>query len=495
MLHKRGNGSRARRTLRKRGWKVTVAALLVAASAFHTVLADPTAQSETASATDGTGTTAAQETTQQTQQTTSPSDFGNTGEVGQQVVALPSLDQVQCASYFCYDRTTNEVLLAKSEDKQIYPASMTKILTLALAMEYLEPHEIVTVSKTAMNATTPNSTMMGLETGEEIEVNELYFGLMLPSGNDAANVLAEEIAKHRAAKNPLPTLTPTVGEDGKVTNPPTLSLIAQFARIANEKIAELGLSHSHFVNPNGLQNESHYTTAKELALMFDYALQFEDFRTVIRTPTHFFKADNKHPFDGWKVVKNTNNLLTDPWILGADTHCAEVFGGKTGTTKTAGTGMTVLTINQNGHEVITSVCGIPYSMSDHQTVYVAAVVNAAHEKCWENDPVVRVDGNIMDYRTYNCPKGEEPTGDKSVIHIGTPTPEPTQAAEPTPTVASAVTTPAPEQEEKSLFEEHPALVIVLIVLAVIVFALVIITFASAMRIRKRRKKMGIRKIL
>ncbi|MBO4494842.1 MAG: D-alanyl-D-alanine carboxypeptidase [Clostridiales bacterium] len=497
MLHKRGNGSRAHRSLKKRGWKVTVAALLVTASAFHSVWADPTTAGETTAAQDGTTTTTAttQETPQETtQQTTPPNDFGNTGEVGQQVLTLPTLDQVQCTSYYCYDRTTGEVILAKNEDKQIYPASMTKILTLALAMEYLDPHEVVTVSKTAMNATTPNSTMMGLETGEEIEVNELYFGLMLPSGNDAANVLAEEIAKHRAAANPLPTLTPTVGDDGKVTNPPTLSLIAQFARIANEKIAQLGLTNSHFVNPNGLQNESHYTTAKELAMMFDYALQFEDFRTVIHTPTHFFKADNKHPFDGWKVVKNTNNLMTDPWILGEDTHCIEVFGGKTGTTKTAGTGMTVLTINENGHEIITSVCGIPYSMSDHQTVYVAAVVNAAHEICWNSDPVTRVKGNIMDYRTYNAPKGQEATGDKSLIHIGTPTPIPTVAPdEPTPTAAPAAT-PVP-LEEKTLFEEHPALVIVLIVLAVIVFGLVIITFTSAMRVRKRRKKMGIRKIL
>ncbi|MBR2751991.1 MAG: hypothetical protein IKD90_12770 [Clostridiales bacterium] len=492
MLHKRGNGSRARRSLHGKGWKTAVATLLIAISAFHSVWADPTTSSDTTSATEGT--TAATSQQEISGETTVPSDFGNTGEVGQQNLQLPTLDQVQCASYFCYDRTTKEVLLAKSEDKKIYPASMTKILTLALAMEYLDPHEIVTVSKTAMNATTPNSTMMGLEVGEEIEVNELYFGLMLPSGNDAANVLAEEIAKHRAAKNPLPTLTPTVGEDGKVTNPPTMSLIGQFARVANEKIAQLGLTNSHFINPNGLQNESHYTTAKELALMFDYALQFEDFRTVIRTPTHFFKADNKHPFDGWKVVKNTNNLLTDPWILGEDTHCIEVFGGKTGTTKTAGTGMTVLTINENGHEIITAVCGIPYSMSDHQTVYVATVVNAAHDACWNADPVVRVKGNIMDYRTYNAPKGQEATGDKSLIQIGTPTPIPTVAADPTPTSVPAVT-PVPEESSKSLFEEHPALVIVLIVLAVIVTGLVIITFASAMRIRKRRKKMGIRKIL
>ena len=145
-------------------------------------------------------------------------DFGSKG-VGQQTVALPPLDKIQCASYYCYDRTTGQVLLSKNEDTRIYPASMTKIMTLALAMEYLDPFEKITVSKSAMDATTPNSTMMGLVVGEELEANEIYYGLMLPSGNDAANVLAEEIAKHyKAQKGALPTTTP-------VPNPQTEFLL------------------------------------------------------------------------------------------------------------------------------------------------------------------------------------------------------------------------------------------------------------------------------
>ncbi len=422
--------------------------------------------------------------------------------VGQQTIDLPSLDKVQCASYFCYDRTTKQVILSKNENKKIYPASMTKILTLALAMEYLDPYEKVTVSKSAMDATTPNSTMMGLVTGEEIEVNELYFGLMLPSGNDAANVLAEAIATRRAEVDPLPTSTPTPtpeGNTGKTdeSTPGKISLIGQFARIANEKIAELGLTSSHFVNPNGLQNDNHYTTAKELAMMFDYALKYEDFRTVIHTPTHVFKADNKHPFDGWKVVKNTNNLLQDPWMLGEDSHCAEIYGGKTGTTKVAGTGMTLLTINQNGHEIITSVCGIPYDMSDHQSVYVAAVVKAANEECWNLDPVVRVKGNIMDYRSYNAPRGQEPSGDKTVIHIGgtpTPVPTPEETVPPTSATTATTTAPAPKEKETSFFGQHPVLVIVLIVLAVVAIVLIIFTVMSVTAAKRKRRRMGIRKI-
>lgn len=451
-------------------------------------------------------TTAASDGGQSVSGTPAGSVDGSSKGVGQQTLALPSLDQVQCASYYCYDRTTGQVIISKEEDKRIYPASMTKILTLALAMEYLEPHELITVSKTAMDATTPNSTMMGLVTGEELEANELYFGMMLPSGNDAANVLGEEIAKHyNAQKGALPTTTPlpTPNADGSPTteDPNKFSLIGQYAYIANMKIQELGLTNSHFMNPNGLQNEKHYTTSKELAMMFNYALQFEDFCRVISTPTHFFKADNKHSFDGWKVVKNTNNLLTDPWIIGEDCHCAQVFGGKTGTTKTAGTGMTVLTINENGHEIITCVCGIPYDLADHQTVYVAAIVREANLRCWESDPTHRVEGNVVDNRGYNAPEGMGPTGERSYVHPGdqeeTGTVETTEESAPTETAPSettANTAPAQKEEEKSFFEAHPVLSIVLIVLGLIVIGLVSFTAISVAQSKRRKKKMGIRKI-
>ncbi len=429
-------------------------------------------------------------------------DFGSKG-VGQQTVALPSLDQIQCASYFCYDRTTGRVLLSKNEDTRIYPASMTKIMTLALAMEYLDPFEKITVSKSAMDATTPNSTMMGLVVGEELEANEIYYGLMLPSGNDAANVLAEEIAKHyKAQKGALPTTTPVPNPPDGVSStedPNTFSLIGQFAYIANMKIRSLGLTNSHFLNPNGLQNDNHYTTAHDLAMMFDYALNFEDFCTVIHAPTHFFKADNKHDFDGWKVVKNTNNLLTDPWMIGLDAHCAEVYGGKTGTTKTAGTGMTVLTINENGHEIITCVCGIPYDLADRQSVYVASVVREANLKCWESDPVTKVEGNLLDNRAYNSPNGEDPTGNRSDVTVSRPEdPEDTSAEAPAttsePIVETVYVTPVPE-EKGSLLEEHPLLMIVLIVLLVVVSAIVIVLFVSIAKAKRRRKKAGIRRVL
>ena len=401
------------------------------------------------------------------------------------------------------DAASGKILYELDPDGLRYPASMTKILTLALALEYLDPHEIITVSKTAMDATTPNSTMMGVVAGEELEANELYFGMMLPSGNDAANVLAEEIAKHyNAQKGALPTTTPlpTPPADGSpaTEDPNKFTLIGQFAYIANMKIQELGLTNSHFMNPNGLHNDRHYTTSHDLAMMFDYALNFEDFCTVISAPTHFFKADNKHPFDGWKKVSNTNHLLTDPYMIGMDAHCAEVFGGKTGTTKVAGTGMTVLTINENGHEIITCVCGIPYDVADHQTVYIAAIVREANIKCWESDPVHRVDGNVIDNRTYNAPKDNVPSGSKGNVTVSSPesteeTLEPTETTQAPSTAATTVPQPETKTEKKGLIEKHPVLVIVLTILSTIVVIMIVLTIISVTRVKKRRRT-GIRKV-
>lgn len=492
--HIRTSGGRSKKTVLSMLLTIVIALTWIPAAALMALEPDETSAGDTAAVVAGTpdGTTSQQDV-----------DFGSKG-VGQQEVALPALDKIQCASYFCYDRTTKQVILSKNEDTRIYPASMTKIMTLALAMEYLDPFEKITVSKSAMDATTPNSTMMGLVVGEELEANELYYGLMLPSGNDAANVLAEEIAKHyKAQKGALPTTTPAPNPpaDGSpaTEDPNTFSLIGQFAYIANMKIRSLGLTNSHFLNPNGLQNDNHYTTAHDLAMMFDYALNFEDFCTVIHAPTHFFKADNKHDFDGWKVVKNTNNLLTDPWMIGLDAHCAEVYGGKTGTTKAAGTGMTLLTINENGHEIITCVCGIPYDLADRQSVYVAAIVREANLKCWESDPVTKVEGNLLDNRAINAPNGETPTGSRADVTVsGQENPGDTSTEAPTattePIVETVYVTPVPE-EKGSLFEEHPVLMIVLIVLLVVVSAVLIVLFISIAKVKRRRRKAGIRRVL
>lgn len=413
-------------------------------------------------------------------------------DVGQSPVELPPLEEVECASFIVVNRSNGETIISKQEDARIYPASMTKIMTVALALEYLDTDAYVTVSQSAMDATTPNSTMMGLKVGEEVKVSELLYGAMLPSGNDAANVLGESVVL--AAKGTDTTVDTT-----------EVSLIDQFAVIMNAKVAELGLVNTHFINTNGLHSEEHYTTAADLAAIFEYALSFDEFRTVINTPTHVFESTNIHTFDGWSIARNTNYLLNDPWILGEDSKVVEVVGGKTGTTIDAGTGMTLLAVNQNGDEMITVICGIPYDSANRQTTYVATVLNAGAQTCFDADPVIRIEGNAMSHRPYNAPEGAGPEVDNPTDPTTQPTDTQTSTENSdTPTASSTGTQPSKvsDKDDSSLgkyLAAHPIITGLIILVFLFVLAIVLLVIIPAVVKRRRGKRrisgfQGIRRI-
>ena len=409
-------------------------------------------------------------------------------DVGQQEIDLLPVDEIDCASYVVYNLTKQKIVIAKNEDSLIYPASMTKILTAALALDYLDPDQVLTVSDAAINATTPNSSLMKLKIGEQTTVSELLYGLMLPSGNDAANVLAEAIVTAAQYTDPAN---------------PDRSKMSLFNDVMNNKAKELGLTGTNFLNPSGLHDPNHYTTAAELAKLFEYSLKHDEFRTVISTPTHVFKATNipEHSFDSWSIVKNSNCLLTDPWIVGEDAKLAQIVGGKTGTTIDGGTGVVLLSVSQNGDELITVVCGIPYDKADRQTYYVASVVREGGKVCFDEDPVVRVAGNVVDNRPFNAPQSMIPTGEKMGSEVvGKPTTEPSPSPEatqtsavPEPTVQVSVT-PVPNQDDESFlskfFRENMVISVIILVLVVVVLSLIVIYVLSNRSTRRRRKSYG-----
>ncbi|MBR6881279.1 MAG: D-alanyl-D-alanine carboxypeptidase [Clostridiales bacterium] len=353
---------------------------------------------------------------------------GVRAEVSQPELNIPSLDEIECRSYCVYDKTADEIVISKEPNMQIYPASMTKVMTIQLGMDYLSPNDYLTVSDNAIDNTTSDSTLMGLYIGEQVRVSELYYGMMLPSGNDAANVVAEGVIDAFFEK--YPAGGDEVGPDGingdyfeeqmGMMTPDILYSykLTAFALLMNYRAKELGCENTNFVNANGLHNDDHYTTAYELAKIMAKASENPDFCTVIGSATHIFESTNLHTEDGWSIVKNTNNLLNDPWLAcrtkdGKDTHLTAFIGGKTGTTSAAGTGMVVYTVNENGHELFIAVCGIP----DHayQTRYVASVVAYGNLACWEKDPVTRVIGTTGDYRRFNSTKDELPQYDPLIV--------------------------------------------------------------------------------
>ena len=315
--------------------------------------------------------------------------------IGQEPISLPSLDDLVCAAYLSYDTENEEILVSSKETEKIYPASMTKVLTAALALEHLPMDKIISVSQSALNGTTPDSSLMGLVLGEQVLVSELIYGLMLPSGNDAANVLAEAVVEEMGFADP---------------SAPDKTKLSLFSDIMNQKIASLGLTGTHFLNAHGLHDENHYTTALDLVKIFQYAMTYDGFIEVISSNSHAFKATNMHTYDAWLVSRNTNFLLEDPWILGNQTNVARIIGGKTGTTSAAGSCLVQLAQVKNGHYIINVIAGVPSGGSSRMTTFMATLINAGANVCWTADSTIRVDGSVMTNKKDNKPVGwTEPT--------------------------------------------------------------------------------------
>ena len=414
-------------------------------------------------------------------------------DVDQPEIPVPALDDVHCASYCVYDKTADEVILNKESDKRIYPASQTKIMTCMLALDYLDTDSYLVVSKNAMDNITSDSSVMGIRTGEKLKVSELLYGLMLPSGNDAANVLAEGVID--AILNDYPAgggktgpdgvdasyfssfitygesgETQTEGETGETSetgettkNVTNIRKLGAFAELMNLRAKNIGCTGTHFVNASGLHSDEHYTTSSDLTKIMAKASENKDFKTLISSPSHVFKATNLHKDDAWSYVKSTDYLLFDPWMAaktanGEKSHLVCIIGGKTGTTSKAGKGVTLYTVNENGHEVMVSMCGVPGEYYFYTTMYLASITAYGNLECWKKEPVTRVLGTTGDYRTVNAPADEQPQydsfrypGDELVNYIE-------EEEEPQETAPTATPTPVPEKKEEKT--EHPLILFV-----------------------------------
>ncbi len=211
-----------------------------------------------------------------------------------------------------------EAIFEQSVLERMNPASTTKIMTAILALKYGNLEDIVTVTDDAI-ITESGSSMAGVKPGDVISLEDLLYGLMIPSGNDAANAIAVHIG-------------------GSIEN---------FAAMMNEEAAQIGATGTHFVNANGLTDPDHYTTAYDLYLMFNEALKYDTFRTIIGAHGHnanYFSADGSKLTASWGVgnyYMNGTREIPDGLT---------VFGGKTGTTKAAGYCLIMGTRTEDGRE-------------------------------------------------------------------------------------------------------------------------------------------------
>lgn len=219
-------------------------------------------------------------------------------------VSAAEKPKITSKAYVLYNPDSDQVIESINGDAKMYPASLTKMLTALVAYEMCEDldNEIITVSENAIKSIYgTGSSTAGLKIGEKVTVRQLLYLLIMPSGNDAANVIAE----HFCGDNET------------------------FAQIMNQKAKEIGMVNSHFANPHGLHDNNHYTTAKDLALLADAYSEVDTLYEIANTLLFVMPATNKQPE---REIKTTNFLMID----GSGYFYAYADGLKTGNTDKAG---------------------------------------------------------------------------------------------------------------------------------------------------------------
>lgn len=204
-----------------------------------------------------------------------------------------------------------------------YPASITKIMTAMMVLKYGNMSDEVTISENALNLE-EGSQNSGMKPGDKTTMNDLFHALMIYSANDAAMAMAEHIG-------------------GTVEN---------FVSMMNDEAKSLGMTGTHFVNPHGLHDENHYTTAYDIYLMLNAAYKYQEFYDAMQMHVYTLNVTRA---DGTQASFRLDS--TDKYLTGEKTAPKDVtvIGGKTGTTSKAGACLAILTQNAYGQPFVSIV--------------------------------------------------------------------------------------------------------------------------------------------
>lgn len=239
-------------------------------------------------------------------------------------IGTDSTDSQVAEGAAAFNLATGSVVYAKNIYKRLYPASTTKILTAYIALTHCDNLDAkVTVSENAVKQAS-DSSVCNLKAGDIVTLRDLLYGLMLRSGNDAAIAIAEYIS----------------GD------------VASFSDLMNEEALKLGATQTHFVNPNGLPDENHYTTVYDMYLLFAKAIENETFVDIISTKSYdavYTDASGETVEHTWE---NTNQYLTG---AAKSPEGFQVIGGKTGTTGEAGYCLVLYSYNASSQPIISIV--------------------------------------------------------------------------------------------------------------------------------------------
>lgn len=232
-----------------------------------------------------------------------------------------SQDPSQFGGLFDLDGRT--VLYGQNIYERIYPASITKIMTAIIALKNGNLSDMVTISQSALNLE-EGSQLCGFRVGDQLTLEQLLYGLLIYSGNDAAAAIAEHVG-------------------GTQEN---------FVQMMNDEIARLGMTNTHFTNPHGLQNTEHYTSVYDIYLMLNEAIKYPKFVEIIQMGAYTVSFRNTFGQENSLYLEST-----DYYLIGEATEPkgVTVLGGKTGTTDEAGNCLALVSQNEYGKTFISIV--------------------------------------------------------------------------------------------------------------------------------------------
>lgn len=243
------------------------------------------------------------------------------------------IDMTQAEAAALFDIDSRETMFSKNAHEKLYPASITKILTALTALKRGNLEDVITVSENAI-ITESGAQLCGFRPGDQLTLEQALYSLLIYSGNDAGIAIAEHIS----------------------------GSVEEFAKAMNEEAASLGATNSNFVNPHGLHDDNHYTTAYDLYLIFQEVVKYDKFVEIINTPAYtmsYTLSDGTSKEVTWNT---TNHYLKG---TAAAPEGVTVIGGKTGTTEKAGACLILFSKNAQGTPFISVVL----KSDDRTTLY------------------------------------------------------------------------------------------------------------------------------
>lgn len=249
------------------------------------------------------------------------------------VTAGTEADMSQATAAGLFDVASGKVIYAKNVHEKLNPASLTKILTALCALKYGNLDDVLTATEN-VHISESGAVKLGIEPGDTMTMDQALHALLLKSANDVAIMIAEHVG-------------------GSVEG---------FADMMNDMANSLGATNSHFVNPHGLTDPNHYTTAYDLYLISNEVLKYDKFTELIHTSTYTSIYHDKDNNEKSIDIQNSNAYIKGEAIAPDN---VTVIGGKTGTTSAAGNCLILYSKDQSGNPYIAVVL----KSSDRTTMY------------------------------------------------------------------------------------------------------------------------------